>query len=424
VRDSAIPTLYLKELRSALRERSIVVNSVLLPVFLYPVMLWTLFTAFTFVEGMAEGARSRVVVLGLPAAHRELLDSLAALPAVQLVPPPAGVEESERMLAAGELDVVAEFAPATGAGASLPDNFTVRLAYDRSIERSSRARERVADVIERHRERWLERQAAVRAIPRAEAVGFRVAPNSVATERQLGTLVLSELLPLFLVVMVALGCFIPAVDATAGERERSTWETTLTLAAPRRDVVVAKYLYVATLGLTAGVLNVAAMFAAMGPVMAPVLAQGGPRFEFSLPPLAFPVMVLGAFALTLFFAAAMMILAAFARTFKEGQGMVTPVYWLALIPLLLGQGSEVTLTPATAAIPVGNVALMMRDAVRGVFQWTLIAETMVVSIAAVALCLVLARSILRFEDFLIGAYEGSFARFLRQRLLAGARRSG
>ena len=97
------------------------------------------------------------------------------------------------------------------------------------------------------------------------------------------------------------------------------------------------------------------------------------------------------------------------------QGMVTPVYWLALVPMLLGQGSDVTLTPVTAAIPVGNVAMMIRDAVRGVFQWALIAETLAVSLAAVAVCLVAARGILRFEDFLMGTYEGSFLRFLRRR---------
>jgi len=413
VRDSVILTLYRKELRSALRERSVVVNSILLPVFLYPTLLWVVFTAFTFVEGMTEGTRSRVTVHGLPAAHGEVLDSLGALPQIEIVAPPETVAEAEQRLAAGELDLVVEFLPAGGAGASLPDNFSVRLAYDRSIERSSRARNRVSDVIERHRQRWLERQAQLRSIPRADVVGFRVAPHSVSTERQLGTLILSEMLPMFLVVMVALGCFIPAIDSTAGERERSTWETTLTLAASRRDIVVAKYLHVATLGLIAGLLNVAAMFISMGPVMAPIIGQGGAGFEFALPPLAFPVMVLGAFALALFFAAAMMILAAFARTFKEGQGMVTPVYWLALIPLLLGQGSEATLTPITAAIPVGNVAMMMRDAVRGVFQWPLIGVTMAVSAAAVVLCLLLARSILRFEAFLLGTYEGSIVRFVR-----------
>ena len=66
--------------------------------------------------------------------------------------------------------------------------------------------------------------------------------------------------------------------------------------------------------------------------------------------------------------------------------------------------------------------MMMRDAVRGVFQWPLIAETLAVSFAAVGLCLLLARFILRFEDFLIGAYEGSLARLLKDRMLAATRR--
>jgi sodium transport system permease protein len=167
----------------------------------------------------------------------------------------------------------------------------------------------------------------------------------------------------------------------------------------------------------AGVLNVLAMFLSMGAVMAPLFAQSGDDFQFALPPLALPVMVLGAIALALFFAAAMMILAAFARSFKEGQGMVTPVYWLALVPLMLSQRSDTTLTATTAAIPVANVAMMIRDAVRGVFLWPLIAETVVVELVTVVLCLLLARAILGFEDFLLGSYDGSFWRFLKERML-------
>src|SRR5687768_18550010 len=44
VRGSQILVLYRKEMRTALRERSIVLNSILLPIFLYPVMLWLMFT--------------------------------------------------------------------------------------------------------------------------------------------------------------------------------------------------------------------------------------------------------------------------------------------------------------------------------------------------------------------------------------------
>src|SRR5690606_34167467 len=144
----------------------------------------------------------------------------------------------------------------------------------------------------------------------------------------------------------------------------------------RGSIVTAKYLYVASFGAMAGVLNATAMTVVLGPVMAPLqsLQGGGPALAVSLSATTWLMMVLGAAALALFFAAAMMLLAGFAHTFKDGQAMVTPVFYLALIPLVLGQQSDRTLTPALAAIPVANVAMMIRDAIRGVFLWPMIAE--------------------------------------------------
>ena len=39
----------------------------------------------------------------------------------------------------------------------------------------------------------------------------------------------------------------------------------------------------------------------------------------------------------------MMILASFARTFKDGQAMIQPVYFLVFLPFLLGQGTDMFL---------------------------------------------------------------------------------
>ena len=47
-----IKVLYAMELRSALRERAIVVNSILMPIFLYPVLLWVIFSAMMFIQGL------------------------------------------------------------------------------------------------------------------------------------------------------------------------------------------------------------------------------------------------------------------------------------------------------------------------------------------------------------------------------------
>jgi ABC-type Na+ efflux pump permease subunit len=216
--------------------------------------------------------------------------------------------------------------------------------------------------------------------------------------------------------MVALGCFFPAVDTTAGERERSTWETLMTTSASRHSLVTAKYLYVATMGVSAGILNVVAIVVSLGAVMAPLLGETE-GISFRLPFMAIPVMFVGAMVLALLLSAGMVILASFARTFKDGQAMVQPVYFAAIVfPLLLGQQTDITLSPGIAAIPVANVAMMIRDAINGVFLWPYIVLSLAVDLVLVLLCLRLARFILRFEDFLIGSYDGSFWRFAKERM--------
>jgi len=407
--------LYLKELRTAVRERSIVINAVLVPIFLYPVLLWLMFSAFTFVEGLAEGFESRVAVLGDSTRAAPLVDSLRASENVRVVDEIEALAVAESAIQEGELDAVLELtSPSeTEAGAG---NVVVRIHYDRAEERSRRARDRLEGAVDAFRADWLRAESESRGITPEERLQFGLQQRNIASDRDVGTRVMAQMIPLFLAFMVALGCLIPAVDSTAGERERSTWETTLTLAAGRPSVVAAKYLYVATVGIVAGILNVIAITVSMGAVIRPLLSQNGAGFAFTLPLAAVPVLIVGAIGLALFFAAGMMILAAFARTFKDGQAMVSPVYYLLIIPLLMGDQSGQHLTPLVAAIPLANVTTMMRDAIQGVFLWPLIAEVVVVGSLTILAILFLARQVLRFEDFLVGSHEGSFWRFAKEKL--------
>jgi len=430
-----IRLLYLRELRSALRERAIVVNGILMPIFLYPVMLWAMFSALIFVQGLNEGFTSRVVVEGEPPPEQAaLLDSLVAQDEIVVAgreaeggdgeadgpdgaAEPLGIPSDPlQALRDGDLDAIVRFAPAPGDAGALAGNVEVTVLYDRSERRSETARGRVEGVVSGARARWLDARGEALGLDDARRAVFSVTSENVSTEEELGAMVLGQLLSLFLVIMVALGCFVPSVDTTAGERERSTWETLMTVAASRTSVVTAKYLYVATLGILAGLLNVAAMFLSIGAVLEPLM-EGNDALSFTIPLLALPVMAMGAVVLALFFAAGMMILASFARTFKDGQAMVQPVYWLVLLPLFLGQQSDLTLTPAIAAVPVANVAMMIRDALNGVFLWPLIAQSLAVNLILVAAFLWVARRVLAFEDFLMGSFDGSFWRFLKERIL-------
>ena len=411
-----IGILYRHELRSALRERTIVVNGILIPIFMYPLLLWGMFTAITFVQGLNDGFRSRIVVEGaLPEMHSSLRDSLGALASVQVV---EGVEDPRTAVAEGRIDAVVTLRPADPEAASLPGNFRVDVAYDRAETRSADARERVEALVGRWRARWLADVGDDLGLDEEDRRVFEVVRDDVSTARDFTDQLLGYLLSTFLIIMVAIGCFLPAIDTTAGERERSTWETLMTVGANRGSVVIAKYLYVATLGVLAGALNVVALMVSIGAVLEPLLGQSGASLDVALSPQAAVVMVGAAALLAMTFAAAMMVFASFARSFKDGQAMVTPVMWLIFLPILLGgEPSDVNLSANSAMVPIFNISMMIRDAIRGVFVWDAIGITLVVSLGLVALLLLVARRVLSFEEFLTGAFDGSFWRFAKQRLL-------
>ena len=411
---SDIWVLYRRELRSAFRDRTIVMNGILVPVFMYPIMMWVMMTGLMFVLGQMDRESSRLVILDPPAEHSALVDTLGAQTNLEIQEDVISEDSAMVLLRAGDLDALVEFLPPTDEGSALGDNFQVLIRYDRAIGRSSQASARVESTIADYRSEWLSQQASALGIPETEHEQFQIVQDNVSTEEDIGTLLMGMMIPMFLVLMIAMGCLMPAIDSTAGERERSTWETLMTVSASRLSVVIAKYFYVATLGILAGVLNVLAMFASIGAIMGSLLMDLGESanaIQFSLPLLALPVMIVAAIALALFFAAAMMILAAFARTFKDGQAMVAPVMILAMAPLFIGQQTDQTLTPIVAAIPVANAAMMIRDAINGVFLWPLIAETLAVLLAMVTACLLIARVLLKTEDFILLSPDGRFSKF-------------
>lgn len=406
--------LYMKELRSALRERVIVVNSILIPVVLYPLVLWLIFTAITYVSGQTAEMGSRVALRNLPTAHRPLRSALSLDPDIQVV---ASVNPEEE-IRAGTLDLLIEFVTVQDAPPLEEGNVGARVTYDASRDRSAAARIRVKSVLDRYRDRFIQREAEKFGVTAVELQGFRVAEQNVSTGREMGRFVLGMLLPILLIITFAIGAVYPAIDATAGERETGTWETMMTAATSRPNILVAKYLYVATMSFIAGCLNVAAMTFTVRSSLIPLGQRPGTSFE--MPFEAIPILLAGAALLALLAAAGMMILASFAHTFREGQALVSPFFMLFLLPIAFIQGPTQEFTTPMAFIPVINVALMFRQAISGVFEWHLITITIGIEVLCIIAGIKLAAAILRHEDFVLGSYNGSFLKFVRKRLLQPA----
>ena len=422
VRWNQVRILYLREMRAALREKTIVLNSIFIPIFLYPFLMWAVFTGLTFVMGQNESFNSRVVVSGWPTNHPKLRLNLERDEQLQVTGENLPAGTAGERIKAGTLDAFLEFLPADKTNAALPENFQVRITFDQSRERSSQTRTRLDDVIESYRKDWLRRETKRLGINAATWQVFTMSTRNVASNREMGAFIMGMLAPVIFVVMVAVGCFYPAVDAIAGERERNTWETLMSTAASRLSVVTAKYLYVTSLGAIAGVLNLVAVILTVKPIFGPLLAQAGRSIEYSIPAAAFPLALIAGLLLAGFVAAGMMIFAAFARTFKEGQSMITPFYMLILIPIVFLQAPGLHFSLALACVPIVNLTLMIREVLTGTFHWPAIGVSCLSSLMLIGLCLLFASYILQFEEVITGSYGGSFARFFKERVLRGRSR--
>ena len=419
----AVRVLYAREVLSALRDRTIFVNGILVPLVLYPFLLWLAFTGITFVRGQTSDLTARVAAFGLER-HPALRSEMEAGPRLALVPfqDPAAAAAAVRE---GALDAVLELLP----GDRARGGQEARVTWARSKERSAAARERLTALLDRAREAAFRREGEARGLSGPSWDLFTLEERNVATGREMGRLLLGLLLPLLFVVMVSAGCFYTAIDATAGERERSTWETLMTSAAPRSSIVVAKYLAVVSFGFLSGALNLGAMALTMKPVVAPLLARSGEGLDFTLPLAGVPVILLGALLLAGFLAAAMLLLSAFARTFQEGQAMLTPFTMLVMLPVGFLAVPGIELTVPLALVPVVNVSLVVREAVSGVFHWT---ETVVAagsSVLVIAATLRLVALVLGAEEVVTGTVQVGAAAFLsrlaarRGRAASGGRRA-
>lgn len=185
---------------------------------------------------------------------------------------------------------------------------------------------------------------------------------------------LSFFLPYILITMIITGGFSAALDSTAGERERKTLESLLLTPAPRSRVLLGKIVAVTSISLVAAVAAIGSMFVALSRITFP---EAGGSGHITLSPVAIPVMVWVALLIALSFSAVTLALGTLAKTFRQGQAYVTPLYFITIFP-----ASIILFIPdfnpslAYYLIPILNAVLVLRDAiVHNAVDWSTLAVT-------------------------------------------------
>jgi sodium transport system permease protein len=386
-----------KELRETLRDRRTLAVMVLFPLVVYPLVSLLLAQVMATRVARGEAQPARVAVSGAGPAADDVRARLGK-------DPKALVVRAGGAAVAGAADVEAEAVDAAvivGAGGAA--GAAVRIVFDETREASGRAHERVV-------------QALANVLPAGCAPAYHVESQSIAPRARVGGYVLSKILPLIVVVMVMLGAFYPAIDITAGERERGTLETILSAPVGRFDLMTGKVLAVATLAAVTGLLNMASMSLTLLEGVRLVGAQAAISIPWTRAAATLLVVIPTAFL----FGAVMVAIGSMARSFKEAQTLLTPVYFLCFTPSLIAGLGDYDLGGGATLLPGVNVTLLARDLVVGKARAGAIVAVVASTLAYGALALGLA-SRLYDSERLLAADEGNLrlGAWLR-RLLFGA----
>lgn len=221
-------------------------------------------------------------------------------------------------------------------------------------------------------------------------------------EESAGSL-MGMIIPFMLIVSLLMGTMYPAIDTTAGEKERGTLETILTMPVTNRELITGKFLTVATIGLVSAFLNVISMAGVsvyFYSLASGMVGTGSINMSKFIPAIIIGILCVLAFAI--FISAITMCVCAFAKSYKEANNYITPLTLVVMFASFIAFIPNVVLDTHMALVPVANICLLIRDILLFKYDVTIIGIVLLSNIAYGVLSILFLGKIYNSESVLFG----------------------
>ena len=389
MRLSTIFTIYRKEMLDMGRDRRTLISMVVVPVLAIPLLFQ--FMGF-FLKASEKRAGQEAVDIAVTGADRlpGLLNALAGAKFKFTIRNDSKSAVEKKEAAAGVEPV------------RLPNGrLEVAIYSDLTRPASEVAAGNIRTTLEKFRDSSVKIRLHALGVPEEVYSPFDVKRVNLAGVQKMAGLVWGSMLGYVVVLLMFSGGMYPAIDLTAGEKERRTLEVLLSAPAGRDEIVLAKLLATTTAVFLTALLSLGSLAVSL---RYSHFAQGSKGLQQLGPmPLDLGMLSLVALALlpTAIMAASLMIaIALFAKSFKEAQSYLTPLVMAVIFPLIAGMLPGLQLTPALALIPLFNVCQLIKEIFQGDFNRVNFAVTMASNMAYAALAFFAAARVFKDERVL------------------------
>ena len=362
-------TVYRKELKDILRDRRTIISMLIVPMVAMPVMTLGFGGVSAKLVKSALEQVPEVMVLG-GANSPKVLAALAADKRIKVVPanPEYATQISNKTLRAA---------------VELPDDFDLRINSATEIVplkiyfyqgemRSGFGADAIEKAIQSYRDQVLKDRLAARSLPENFARPVETVRKNVAPPEKVGGTVIGMLLPYIIILLSLTGAMYPALDLTAGEKERGTMETILSSPTSRTHLVLGKFFVVLTVSIVTALCSLFSMTTmyllsrgVLGTSMRSSISFG----SITVAPTSVLAVLVMLIPLAVLFSALLLTLGTFARGFKEAQSYAGPLILIAILPAVAGLLPGVEMSPKLALVPILNVSLVSKEIFTGAFPW-------------------------------------------------------
>ena len=419
-----IRTLVKKEMLDVFRDKKTVIMMLVVPIILYPLIFVGAMQLMNFIASSMETQNYRIAVdaedgdaflqklLEKAETERETAEEPGAVEAkgesayeITIVDD-AAVSDYETALNEETIDAYVSGRVQDG-----------RMQYDvyylDSVTNSGYAAGIVMDAFDDLRDEMTRQRIAAAGLDVHEIldpIGYEK-ENLASSEQSLGS-IMGAVLPFMLIISLLMGTMYPAIDTTAGERERGTLETILTLPVTNRQLIVSKFITVAVIGMISALLNILSM-GGIAFYMYEILEMQTDIGSFDMTKFvpAILVCMLAIFAFSMFISAVTMCVTSFAKSYKEANNYITPLMLVVMFVGYIGFIPNLELTQAMAMLPVANICLLIKNMLVFKVDYGMIAVVLISNVAYAVVAILFLSKIYDSEAILFSEQKGSLQLF-------------
>ncbi|EGL83082.1 Na(+) extrusion ABC transporter permease protein [Caldalkalibacillus thermarum TA2.A1] len=389
--------IFKKEMTDLFRDRKTWMTSILLPVVLYPAIM---FLIGFIMQSTVENAQSDIPITindpsGIIEAH------LSQHNVFRILPPKDDVEQAIRQ---GEIRFHVEVDPHFESQLANMESGSIIIYYDRSNSNSEIAYAVLREMLAQKSTQLLEERLAALGLSDAAIQPLEIKDVSVAPEGQEIGSFLSFIIPLFLLISCISGGLPASTDLVAGEKERGTLEALITTPVGGGPIMTGKLLTVTVMSFLSAILTFLSLILvfAVIPVLFPLYLPEGNIVSSIFTSEFFLVSVMLLLLVSAMIGALQLSISTVAKSFKEAQAYNTIVVFAVMLPVYL-----LMMTPAVELpfhyfwLPVINVVAIFKEVFAGLIHPLHLFISMISSLFYVVAAIVLFAYLFKKERFIL-----------------------